>query len=45
LLAERADPARDYVLVGRRAAVKRPYGLLRQDLERALGDLERESKQ
>lgn len=43
LLAERADPARDYVLVGRRAAVKRPYSLLRQDLERALGDLERES--
>lgn len=45
LMVERADPDRDYVLVGRKAAVKRPYGLLQKDMERALVDLETESKQ
>ena len=45
VMAERADPARDYVLVGRKTAVKRPFELLRQDLERALEDLRLEKKQ
>lgn len=44
VMAKRADPARDYVLVGRRTAVKRPFGLLQKDLEQALDDLEREKK-
>lgn len=45
LLAEKADPARDYVLVGRRGAVKRPFGLLQKDLEQAMRDLETERDQ
>lgn len=40
VMAQRADPARDYVLVGRKTAVKRPFGLLQKDLERALDELE-----
>ena len=39
LLAEKADPARDYVLVGRRTAVTRPFALLQKDMEQALQDL------
>ena len=45
VMAEKADPTRDYVLVGRKTAVKRPFELLRQDLERALEDLKLEKKQ
>lgn len=39
LLAEKADPARDYVLVGRRTAVTRPFAQLQKDMEQALQDL------
>ncbi len=39
LLAGAADPARDYVLVGRRTAVTRPFALLQKDMEQALQDL------
>ncbi|MCH8862894.1 MAG: ribonuclease P protein component [Proteobacteria bacterium] len=44
LLADAADPARDYVLVGRRTAVTRPFALLQKDMEQALQDL-KEKKQ
>ncbi len=39
LLADAADPARDYVLVGRRTAVTRPFALLQKDMQQALKDL------
>lgn len=42
-MAEKADPARDYVLVGRKTAVKRPFGLLQKDLERALVEIDRDT--
>lgn len=36
VLVPHAAPAVDYVLIGRRAALARPYAALRQDLRRAL---------
>lgn len=45
VMADGADPTRDYVLVGRKTAVKRPFGLLQKDLERALEELTMEKKQ
>jgi ribonuclease P protein component len=36
LLAEAAAPGRDYVLIGRRATLQRPFPLLLADLESAL---------
>lgn len=34
-------PGTDYVLIGRQATIKRPFGLLRQDLDDALKGVER----
>lgn len=45
VMAEKADPARDYVLVGRKTAVKRPFGLLQKDLERALVEIDGDAGQ
>lgn len=39
--AARAEPGRDYVLIARAATPKRPYRLLKRDLERAFAKLER----
>jgi len=36
-----ASPGMDYVLIGRRETVERPFHLLRRDLERALAKLSR----
>lgn len=36
VLAPHAAPATDYVLIGRRAALTRPYAALRQDLKQAI---------
>lgn len=36
VLPEHATPARDYVLIGRRETLDRPYALLLQDLQLAL---------
>lgn len=38
---DRAEAATDYVLIARAATPKRPYRLLRRDLERAFAKLER----
>ena len=36
LMAKHAAPGRDYVIIGRRETIERPYGLLLQDLQTAL---------
>lgn len=40
-IPERGKPGTDYVLIGRQATIKRPFDLLRQDLDQALQGVER----
>jgi ribonuclease P protein component len=47
LVAERLEqggrPGTDYVLIGRQGTIRRPFELLRQDLDQALAGVERSS--
>ena len=39
VLSLQAEPGRDYVLIGRRGALHRPFGQMALDMEKALGKL------
>jgi ribonuclease P protein component len=40
-LPQAGRPGTDYVLIGRQATIRRPFALLRQDLDQALARIER----